>query len=204
MESEYPNAIKKETELDEDKQRKLAALVVKHGENWKSITTQMGFKSKREAIIEFLRLPLTSEDYLAERCLRKEAKEYDMTEIEPYNQMDQIKFQCKLLEDFAHAPLSELERAEREQQKESEEQTDEYKKKKRVEKEKRKLCNLILMKELKELEKELEEYKETDKCLAKASNEIKSIQTQMFAERVSLSISSRHMQASQKQQVMTS
>lgn len=67
-----------------------------------------------------------------------------------------------------------------------------------MEKEKRKLCNLILMKELQDLEKELEEYEQTDKSLAKASNEIKSIETQMFAERVSLSISSRHMQASQK------
>lgn len=38
-----------------------------------------------------------------------------MTEIEPYNQMDQIKFQCKLLEDFAKAPLSEIELAERDQ-----------------------------------------------------------------------------------------
>lgn len=39
---------------------------MRHGDDWKKISEEMGFKSKREAILEFLRAPindLKSEDH---------------------------------------------------------------------------------------------------------------------------------------------
>jgi hypothetical protein len=82
--------VKRESSLDGDKQTKLASLIMKHGEDWKSIQSKMGFRSKREAIMEFLRLPLDNDDYLVQSQLKEQKKDFDFKNIEPYNQMEQL------------------------------------------------------------------------------------------------------------------
>ena len=72
----------------------------------------------------------------------------------------------------------------------------EQKQKKRLKKEKRKICNQILLSQIKQVENSLQAMKETDLALSQVSNGLKSVKTQMFSERVSLSISNRHMKAS--------
>jgi len=46
---------------------------------------------------------------------------------------------------------------------------------KHIEVEKRKLCNLILINDLRDMEREVKEFEEIDKSLAKSSNDLKSI-----------------------------
>jgi hypothetical protein len=65
--------------------------------------------------------------------------------------------------------------------------------KKRLFKEKRKLCNQMLIQQVDNIEKDLDQFVETDRILNRISNELRSVKTQMFSERVSLSISNRHM-----------
>ena len=44
--------------LNYEDQQKLIALVMKHGDDWKTIGQELGLKSKREVILEFLRAPI--------------------------------------------------------------------------------------------------------------------------------------------------
>ena len=51
---------KPNTHLNKERQEKLMGLVMEHGDDWKKITELMGLKSKRETILEFLKLPLNN------------------------------------------------------------------------------------------------------------------------------------------------
>ena len=64
---------------------------MKHGcDDWKTVAEGVGLKSKREAILEFLRIPISDinrEDhqYLIEYANQPQLQLKDFKEVEPYN-----------------------------------------------------------------------------------------------------------------------
>jgi len=45
--------------LSQERQQEMLAVVMDKGDDWRAISEKMGFKSKREAILEFLRIPIS-------------------------------------------------------------------------------------------------------------------------------------------------
>ena len=66
------------------------------GDDWKQIADRLGLKNKREAILEFLRIPISDSDRsdhqflvdLAYKPLSDNIRDQDLREINPYNQAD--------------------------------------------------------------------------------------------------------------------
>jgi hypothetical protein len=65
--------------------------------------------------------------------------------------------------------------------------------KKRLEKEKRKIAQKITVQELLSMEEELKEMRTVDNTLTKIRHDYKNLMAQMFAERVSLTISNKRL-----------
>jgi hypothetical protein len=78
--------------LTPDDQQRLLSLVQERGDDWRSITEELGLKSKRETLLEFLRAPLSSHPPVT--TTRAEV-------VTPYNQADHLFLQCELLKAFA-------------------------------------------------------------------------------------------------------
>lgn len=104
-------ATSKPSLLSSETQQQLLSLVMKHGDDWKRIGMELGFKNKKEVILEFLRAPiedLKGEDssYLyqfteSKSLLQNQMPSKDLRDLEPYNQADQLFLQCELLQQFA-------------------------------------------------------------------------------------------------------
>lgn len=63
---------------------------MKYGDDWKKIADEMGFKNKREAILEFIRAPideLRSEghQYVNSHAYQPKVQVKDFKDVEPYN-----------------------------------------------------------------------------------------------------------------------
>lgn len=100
------------------------------------------------------------------------------TEIEPYSQVDQLFLQCNLLSKFSEdvkvvqSPNEPV-----------------LLEKKRDKKFKRKLAQKCLLAEFESIQIQLKHLVERDNGLAKVRNDLRNMQSQLFAERVSMSVS---------------
>ncbi len=70
----------------------MLALVMEHSDDWKTIADKMGFKSKRETILEFLRVTISDSNredhqYLV-MATSQEPKVPSLKDVSPYNQAD--------------------------------------------------------------------------------------------------------------------
>ena len=98
--------------------------------------------------------------------------------IEPYSQVDQLFLQCNLLSDFAEEEVAaQLDQGEMKAGN------------RREKKLKRKLARKCLLTEFDGLKKQLKHLVEKDNSLAKVRNDLRNMQSQLFAERVSMSVS---------------
>ena len=170
---------------------------MQHGDNWKLIADELNLKSKHEAILEFLRIPVDSDfnDPITSKSLLQLTQKppgatskytKDFRDVEPYNQADQLFLQCELLQQFAQQ--------EDRRQKDSKKSNNEEKVlRKRLAKEKRKLAQKIMIQELALMEEELKELKTVDNTLSKIRHDYKNLMSQMFAERVSMTISNKRL-----------
>lgn len=175
----------KPTHLSKEQQHKLLNLVLQHGDDWKSIQSEFNLKSKKEAILEFLRVK-PDQQFGSKFLLQSENDpkfEKNLRDVEPYNQADQLFLQCELLQKFAESVEHPVIKEKTKQQKE----------KKRVLKEKRKLTQKIILQELNLMEEELKEMKTVDNSLNKIRHELKNLSSQLFAERVSMTIANKRL-----------
>lgn len=82
-------------------------LAMKHGDDWKTIADEMKLKNKKEAVLEFLRIPeinlRADSKFLQDYNFEPLVKANQLKEVEPYNQADLLFLQCELLQEFAHA-----------------------------------------------------------------------------------------------------
>ena len=98
--------------------------------------------------------------------------------IEPYSQVDQLFLQCNLLSDFAEEEVAaQLDQGEMKAGN------------RREKKLKRNLAQKCLLTEFDGLKKQLKHLVEKDNSLAKVRNDLRNMQSQLFAERVSMSVS---------------
>ncbi len=63
---------------------------MKYGDDWKQIAEEIGFKNKREAILEFLRVPIDDSkredsNYIKDYTYTPATELKNLKEIEPYN-----------------------------------------------------------------------------------------------------------------------
>ena len=64
---------------------------MKHGDDWKLIAEEMKLKNGKEAILEFLRIPLDLDkdtQYLLQHTYNSKIKIKDAKSLDPYNQAD--------------------------------------------------------------------------------------------------------------------
>jgi hypothetical protein len=138
-------------------------------------------KSKRETILEFLRIQISEnnrDDHQYLVIAKQEKEPISMKDVNPYNQADQLFLQCDLLQEFAKSQLQDSHKAPK---------TEEQILKRRIAKEKRKLSHKLFVQDLLLIEEELKELKTVDAALSKARIDYKNLTTQMFAERFNLS-----------------
>ena len=157
------SALSRPSTLSADRQAALLEAVAKHGHDWKAVADAAGLKSKREAIVEFMRAPETFPSHPAPVDAPSN----------PYSQADLLFLQCELLQTFANTPDTP---------------SDPTKKRdaQRLSREKRKLGHKLLVSELSLLEEELKELRTVDSFVSKARIDLKNLGSQMFAERFSL------------------
>ena len=157
------------------------------------ISDELNLKSAKEAIFEFLRIEdktvLEATKYLLDHAKDLNDEKGDeinvgqiqqeFQDIEPYSQVDQLFLQCNLLSKFSEdaevtQPLKEI---------------DDQPERQRDKKLKRKLAQKCLLAEFKSIQSQLKHLVQRDNGLAKVRNDLRNMQSQLFAERVSMSVS---------------
>jgi hypothetical protein len=83
------SAKSKPAHLDKEQQHELLANIMKYGDDWKMVTQSMGFKTKKEAILEFLRVKPDYEfgtNYLLNHTSNDQPELCkDLKDVEPFN-----------------------------------------------------------------------------------------------------------------------
>lgn len=140
-----------------EEQSKFLALVMEHGDDWAKVAEKAGLKNKKEAILEFLRVPLTPQNQ--DLCLQDYTHEEKEKEgaVKVFSEADELVLQCQLLRDFvAEGNNSEEQKATK------------VAPKKREEKKKKKLAQMITKQELELMKEELQEFRKLDQAVTKA------------------------------------
>ena len=194
VQQDQPAQCKKTSNLSPADQQKLLKLVLQNGvDAWKIISDELNLKSAKEAVFEFLRIEdktvLDVNKYLLDHAKDLNDEDGDeinvseiqqkFTDIEPYSQVDQLFLQCNLLSKFSEdtevaQPLKEIE---------------DQPERQRDKKLKRKLAQKCLLAEFKSIQSQLKHLVQRDNGLAKVRNDLRNMQSQLFAERVSMSVS---------------
>ena len=112
-------------------------------DQWRKIVeTFPSIRSRREAIVEFMRIDLTIPDVLNQSLSSylRDDPEYNLKDIEPYNQADMYMLHCDMLVKFANIP---------------EPSTTKQKSNKRSLKEKQKTANKLITEKLQQMREEM-------------------------------------------------